>query len=1206
MPPQRTSQQHSSTYHNPAPFLYRSNNILGNELPSSPHQWCHSLYHKSFLFISLTSGEFLVLKLDLESSENVGVQVISRTQLGDCGWLTLLDRQGEENVEGGDFFIIMNTGHKLLALDCCSAMNESVSTTNTDFVGLPKVRKTEIPLTSSSFFIPYSPGVESVSSRRSPSYIWKVEIISSRGQYFMLVLFSNQQLGHNVVDIYEYKNGASSGVHTFNLLVSGFDAMDQTESMCSNLIALPTNHNGNLPRFLTIQGTTLETFEFNQRQSSVTRLNKDKSIPREDIDGSSHYIASTTFDAQNGDLFLLRTNGYFALFDTDRNCVTWSERLFSSSYESILLLDRVKEFDETTQQPKELFIFFAATVNSVDILSVHFPRNKTTTTTTTVKYEGAHYNQLHRSLLESVIDFDFSTFNNGSPEVAASFPDEPDVHTEALPPLPTADIVPDAPTNRTNSFFMCTSGGISSLRRGVQSHTIFESETKYPGVTGLFSVPSRLSSEVSEALDDRFVVFSFPNSSRFLRIDGEEFEEVTDIAFEQDRSTLGVALHKDHEYVQVTDEEVRIVRFSEEDSGSIVCRQQYGGITVCSLHPNNFLIALADNSLIELDYTQQNLQEVYSTRLPFDVSCIKHVPCVDTNFSSESLAVIGTFQQTIVLFDRATQTVLHTLSLKFDRNQDDDMTNVPESIDFALPKLGSLSMLVGLRNGRILVYTTQFSLGKETTFTLELSKRIGILPVRIISSASRFSNSSKIFFAVSDCVHIVHFEPEVCSMITTDVENILEAIPICLKGDTSTILSVTNNDALEIFSLENSPQMIHRNQDTDNIAYRIKRCDTWTCHVLLCQKLVHSSLSYSILLLKDDELQTVYSFDGSDKPWCIDVIEEPSPDRGSNSSPTVLIAASCQSGAIHLLRLSLMRSEENFESKQSFKFCCECEASVQLPAIAYCCLFVETDLLAVSSEESLYVLKIERDHNDCLIRPICHNMVRNFIHSIALLNTQDQFQRPEHVIVVCDRYDSLTFFKLSPLMTRLSFEESDDAEGFSRCASHIHSLNDSTVVGVDRFQHVFAVQFIPPQNAAGLVSAQTLMEYNLGETCVMLKSDGEGNRNKLYAASLTGGLFAGVQLTIMENMLLSMLEVVMRNVFDSPICAQNRNSVDFSFISQFSILNLQQQDQIVQEMRRGAEFEMQQDRKEFMLGTDSISREQIGQILHRVESMLSM
>eukprot|EP00818_Percolomonas_sp_WS_P010313 CAMPEP_0117455762 /NCGR_PEP_ID=MMETSP0759-20121206/11531_1 /TAXON_ID=63605 /ORGANISM="Percolomonas cosmopolitus, Strain WS" /LENGTH=137 /DNA_ID=CAMNT_0005249085 /DNA_START=138 /DNA_END=548 /DNA_ORIENTATION=- len=81
MPPQRTSQQHSSTYHNPAPFLYRSNNILGNELPSSPHQWCHSL-----------------------SSENVGVQVISRTQLGDCGWLTLLDRQGEENVEGGDFF----------------------------------------------------------------------------------------------------------------------------------------------------------------------------------------------------------------------------------------------------------------------------------------------------------------------------------------------------------------------------------------------------------------------------------------------------------------------------------------------------------------------------------------------------------------------------------------------------------------------------------------------------------------------------------------------------------------------------------------------------------------------------------------------------------------------------------------------------------------------------------------------------------------------------------------------------------------------------------------------------------------------------------------------------------------------------------------------------------------------------------------------
>eukprot|EP00818_Percolomonas_sp_WS_P010487 CAMPEP_0117439956 /NCGR_PEP_ID=MMETSP0759-20121206/2828_1 /TAXON_ID=63605 /ORGANISM="Percolomonas cosmopolitus, Strain WS" /LENGTH=191 /DNA_ID=CAMNT_0005231679 /DNA_START=614 /DNA_END=1189 /DNA_ORIENTATION=- len=191
-------------------------------------------------------------------------------------------------------------------------------------------------------------------------------------------------------------------------------------------------------------------------------------------------------------------------------------------------------------------------------------------------------------------------------------------------------------------------------------------------------------------------------------------------------------------------------------------------------------------------------------------------------------------------------------------------------------------------------------------------------------------------------------------------------------------------------------------------------------------------------------------------------------------------------------------------------------------------------------------------------------------------------------------------------MTRLSFEESDDAEGFSRCASHIHSLNDSTVVGVDRFQHVFAVQFIPPQNAAGLVSAQTLMEYNLGETCVMLKSDGEGNRNKLYAASLTGGLFAGVQLTIMENMLLSMLEVVMRNVFDSPICAQNRNSVDFSFISQFSILNLQQQDQIVQEMRRGAEFEMQQDRKEFMLGTDSISREQIGQILHRVESMLSM
>ncbi|EFC44233.1 predicted protein [Naegleria gruberi] len=500
-----------------------------------------------------------------------------------------------------------------------------------------------------------------------------------------------------------------------------------------------------------------------------------------------------------------------------------------------------------------------------------------------------------------------------------------------------------------DDFIIATPKRLCSVKKGMSCRVTSLTDESYDGIDNVFTPTTD------------FIILSFVNQSKVLRISEDSIDECNNNVFESSQATFYCNQILNSFILQVTATEMRLMDLQLSTLLSSIKINS----TVITSKANNIYVSY-ENKITKFEVSQEGqITESFSITLDRDISSMR---------ATDGNHLIASTYSGIIYFISG-----NTISKTIDINSQQIETNIVESIFYT----GSL-LLLGLRDGHLLVYDIdqlikKFKLGDVP---VQLRETFDDIIIAVSNNCYYISVDSSMNLNISNLLvndHILSVQ----NFNVTGYENSL----LCLSSDSKIkVISIetTNFQPMikEIYSNEDC-QRVHVNEEDNSIIY-------------VCN-------NYSSLRYIDDskETLTLYTFPPSEKIYSITSFKVKNDD--SHDSNFVIVGTkytrhhnniimnkdptSLSHGLLHVLKLG----------KVSDSYKCEHVGSCELPYMVYSIKQYNSQYLLVGYGERLGLFYFDQKE----MKLVDQASVRHFVNSIDIC---------DNLICITDRFDGLLFY----------------------------------------------------------------------------------------------------------------------------------------------------------------------------------------------------
>lgn len=328
-----------------------------------------------------------------------------------------------------------------------------------------------------------------------------------------------------------------------------------------------------------------------------------------------------------------------------------------------------------------------------------------------------------------------------------------------------------------NSMFLI-GNKLKNVYNGIQTYSFLESEPNYKGLNGIWTVK-----KVPENHNDsktsltHMIILSFIGETHFLGIIDYSIEEISkNTNFIVDKTTIDFKCIDKNKYLQITENEVRIVEFQDDYQGEIKKQQKFNeNITVSYISDFNFVLCFGKDKLIIYNF---NFEEEKTIKNGTDVSSL----CI-----YENIIAIGTYDNLVYLNDLKKDQNISKIQLdKFDQ-----IISISHSI-LMTKYHNNYYIFIGTRDGMLIIINLNNN--------QKIERRLGNHPLKLIERKS-FGQ----IFAISDQTWMIQWNKFKESFETTylNLKRSNFVYPFSFEGDENSVVSIIN-DEIHLSSLNTS------------------------------------------------------------------------------------------------------------------------------------------------------------------------------------------------------------------------------------------------------------------------------------------------------------------------------------------------------------------------------------------------------------------